>query len=76
MVNNDQGRRQGFLDGPFNLFLSPLGRGRSDEAIFDPVLLKGGRKMIRVSKRAVEKLRETDQHHQKNWYRVFVSGIG
>jgi Fe-S cluster assembly iron-binding protein IscA len=38
--------------------------------------LKGGRKMIRISKRAVEKLKETYQNRQKNLYRIFVSGMG
>jgi hypothetical protein len=42
----------------------------------DLILLKGGRKMIRISKRAVEKLKETYQNRQKNLYRVFVSGMG
>jgi hypothetical protein len=42
----------------------------------DLTRLKGGRKMIRISKRAVEKLRETYQNRQKNLYRIFVSGMG
>jgi hypothetical protein len=42
----------------------------------DLILFKGGRKMIRVSERAVEKLKETYQNRQKNLYRVFVSGMG
>jgi hypothetical protein len=74
MVNNDQGRRRVFLDE--SLAFPPAGGGRRDGGIFDPVLVKGGRKMIRVSKRAVEKLRETYQKGQKNLYRIFVSGIG
>jgi hypothetical protein len=75
MVNKDYGRLRTFLDEPLTLPLSPLGRRRGEGAIFGPALLEGGRKMIRISKRAVEKLRETYQN-QKNLYRVFVSGMG
>jgi hypothetical protein len=32
--------------------------------------------MIRISKRAVEKLEGTHQRGQKNLFRIFVSGIG
>jgi hypothetical protein len=32
--------------------------------------------MIRVSKRAVEKLKETHKNGQKNGFRVFISGLG
>jgi len=32
--------------------------------------------MIRISKRAVEKLKETYQNRQKSLYRIFVSGMG
>jgi len=32
--------------------------------------------MIRISKRAVEKLKGSDQSNQKNWFRVFIRGIG
>jgi hypothetical protein len=32
--------------------------------------------MIHISKRAVEKLKETHQSNQKNLFRVFISGIG
>jgi len=39
-------------------------------------LLKGDKKMIQISKRAVEKLKETHQGSQKNLFRLFISGIG
>lgn len=42
----------------------------------DLILLKGGRKMIRISKRAVEKLKGAYEGSQKNLFRVFVSGMG
>jgi len=32
--------------------------------------------MIRISKSAFEKLKESDQSTQKNWFRIFISGIG
>jgi Fe-S cluster assembly iron-binding protein IscA len=38
--------------------------------------MKGGKKMIHISKRAVEKLKGADQGSQKNGFRVFVSGMG
>jgi hypothetical protein len=33
-------------------------------------------KMIHISKRAVEKLKGTHPSSQKNFFRVFISGIG
>ena len=32
--------------------------------------------MIRVSKSAIEKLRESNESTQKNLFRIFISGIG
>jgi Fe-S cluster assembly iron-binding protein IscA len=32
--------------------------------------------MIRISKRAIEKLKESYQSTQKNLFRVFISGVG
>jgi len=32
--------------------------------------------MIRISNRAIEKLKESDQSNQKNLFRIFISGIG
>jgi hypothetical protein len=32
--------------------------------------------MIRISKSAMEKLKESNQSTQKNLFRVFISGIG
>ena len=32
--------------------------------------------MIRISKRAIEKLKGSNQSGQKNWFRVFISSIG
>jgi|GEM_PF-606003 Fe-S cluster assembly iron-binding protein IscA len=32
--------------------------------------------MIHISKKATEKLKETNQNSQKNLFRVFISGIG
>jgi hypothetical protein len=32
--------------------------------------------MIRISKRAIEKLKGSNQSSQKNLFRVFISGIG
>lgn len=40
------------------------------------IRLKGGRKMIRISKRAVEKLKGAHKNGQKNGFRVFMSGMG
>ncbi len=32
--------------------------------------------MIRISKSAMEKLKESRQSAQKNWFRVFITGLG
>jgi hypothetical protein len=32
--------------------------------------------MIRISKRAIEELKGLNQGNQKNWFRVFIRGIG
>jgi Fe-S cluster assembly iron-binding protein IscA len=32
--------------------------------------------MIRISKSAIEKLRESNESTQKNLFRIFISGIG
>lgn len=56
--------------------IKSVGRGKQATIGEDPIPIEGGRKMIRISKRAVEKLKETYQNRQKNLYRVFVSGVG
>jgi hypothetical protein len=42
----------------------------------DPITLKGGRKMIRISKQAIEKLKGAHKNGQKNGFRLFISGLG
>ena len=32
--------------------------------------------MIRISKRAIEELKESNQSSQKNLFRIFIRGIG
>lgn len=41
----------------------------------DRIVWKGGRKMIRISKRAFEKLQEAKQNHQRNWFRLIHNTI-